>query len=73
MEADDRALHDLNMERYEKTLEALYHAQMRCLDDDLLRHLCAECGVPYADLERYVPPILRVKSKKEEGGILSPF
>ncbi len=73
METDDRALADLGMERYEKTLEALYHAQMRCLDDDQLRHLCSECGISYDDLARYVPPILRGKSRLEWDRIPFPF
>lgn len=64
--ADDRAAADLSAERYQRSLAALYEAAMLGLQEADLRHLCAECGVTYADLESYVPAILRLNKQKED-------
>lgn len=63
---DDEALAEMGAERYEMSLEAIYHAAMRGLPDDLVRHLLAECGINYAELERYVPMVLRMPKRKGE-------
>jgi hypothetical protein len=64
-DADDRAAADLSAERRENTLAALYHAAMLGLPEEPeLRHLCAECGIPFADLQAYTPPLLRPKQKE---------
>jgi hypothetical protein len=42
------------------------------LPEDDLRHLCSEAGVTYADLQAYVPPILRV-SNQPTGGDAQDF
>jgi hypothetical protein len=44
------------------------------LPEDDLRHLCSEAGVTYADLQAYVPPILRVSNQPEDNATASlPF
>ena len=59
-EQDERAWQDeVHLERREVTLEALYQANMRGLDQTSLRALCAECGVTVAEVDQYVPIILR--------------
>ena len=64
---DDRRNAELEAERRERTLSALYSAAMLGLPEDDLRHLCGECGVTYADLQAYIPPILRASNQPTGG------
>ena len=57
--ADEQAAEQLASERLEALYCALYDAQMLGLPDKQLRVLCAEAGVPYADLCAWTHPILR--------------
>ena len=71
---DDRAASELDAERRERTLSALYSAAMLGLAEDDLRHLCTEAGVTSADLQQYTPPILRVSNQPEDNATASlPF
>ena len=63
---DDRAASELGAERRERTLSALYSAAMFGLAEDDLRHLCDSVGLTYADLQQYVPPILRQPHQSQE-------
>lgn len=65
-ESDDRAAADLSAERRERSLAALYDAAMLGLPNDELRHLCNECGIAWAELEAYTPPLLRPKQKEDK-------
>ena len=64
---DDRRNAELGAERRERTLSALYSAAMLGLAEEDLRHLCSECGVTYADLQAYIPPILRASNQPTGG------
>ena len=64
---DDRRNAELDAERRERTLSALYSAAMLGLAEEDLRHLCTEAGVTYADLERYTPSVLRASNQPTGG------
>ena len=70
---DDAAAADLAGERRETTLRAIYHAAMLGLEEAELRLLCAACGLAYADLDAYTPPILRRPQPQPGGDTDAPF
>lgn len=60
LEAAEQAVgQQLQAERYERAISALYSAAMLGLPEDDLRTLCFETGIAYADLEAWTPPLLR--------------
>ena len=50
----DGWMQDLQRERYEKSVEALYHAMM-AIPQEMFDHLRRECGVDLRDIECYKP------------------
>ena len=69
---DAAAQQQLEGERRERSLNALYHAAMLGLWDDELAHLVSECGLTVQELRDYRPPILRV-SNQPTGGDAQDF
>ena len=70
---DDRAAAELEGERRERSLNALYHAAMLGLWDDELAHLVSECGLTMQELRDYRPPILRVANQPTGGDATDQF
>ena len=63
---DDRAAAELDAERRERTLSALYSAAMLGLAEEDLRWLIDAAGLTYADLQQYTPPIIRQPHQSQE-------
>ena len=63
---DDRRNAELEAERRERTLSALYSAAMLGLAEEDLRWLIDAAGLTYADLQQYTPPIIRQPHQSQE-------
>lgn len=48
---DQAAAHQLELERQERIVDAIYEAAMRGLPEDDCKILCAECGVSWKLIE----------------------
>lgn len=70
MYASAQAADELNAERQELTLRALYNGAMLGMPDEDVRHLLRECGLTWRDLECYVPVALRMPDQPEEPSTL---
>jgi hypothetical protein len=71
---DGQAQAELGAERRETTLRCLYNGAMLGMPDEDVRHLLRECGLTWADIELYTPPILRLSNQpKENASLTLPF